>query len=144
MVEILQMKVETLPNVGLIFVSGFNRHMPQAVEQEGWPKVWKDLKKAFGGINRARQRNDPAVVLTCSRHPKSSLKPLGGKQLTHYANVIVNVQITERKIRLVLQQHPFLPARTLEVKVPAIARASAKYQRKAQVKGQYKKMDEFL
>lgn len=111
-VEILEVKLAKMRGIGLILISGITSMFePIAEKQDSLnQKVFSDLKCSINGIKNAIKLNhDPIVVISASKHENSLHKPVGGKILTHFGCVIVELVEKERYTDYILAQHPFMP-----------------------------------
>ncbi|MHA1821688.1 MAG: hypothetical protein ACTSU2_02325 [Promethearchaeota archaeon] len=74
----------------------------------------ESLKVAINGIKRLIERNNnPIVVISLPLHDASAHKPFGGKLISHFGGIIINIQNHERFTEYILEQHPFLPEKRL-------------------------------
>jgi hypothetical protein len=143
MVEIAEVKLSKMQDVGLILIAGLTsmfevtntEHSITEDERMGTssskngkssrvnpPKIttisqkpFDDLKSAINGIKKAIEVNEPIVIITARKNDKSLHKPVGGKFLTHFGCVIVDLVEHDRYIDYILIRHPFMaPKRVIK------------------------------
>ncbi|GAB4323971.1 MAG: hypothetical protein Kow0069_29390 [Promethearchaeota archaeon] len=111
-VEMLASRLDELPPAGLVLVAGVTSSFPKEPNRS----TWVDVGRALAGLRRfaakcaRRIGREPAVVLSTRAHPHSHFRPLGGKQLAHFAGVVVRVRETARRVEYALLHHPGRPA----------------------------------
>ena len=117
MVEIAQIKLSKMDGVDLILISGLTGMFEIDNTQNNSlgrnnnnlnQKPFNDLKNAINGIKKAIANSEPVVVITAPKHKESFCKPVGGKILTHFGCVIIEIIPQERRTDYILTQHPFI------------------------------------
>jgi hypothetical protein len=121
MVEILENKLSKLENVKVVLISGITTLF------EGYEKqTFEDLLRTIDGIKNILWKTNSLIIITAPLHENSLFRPKGGKILSHFGNVLVMINDSERYIEYTLVQHPYLPEnrvkkwkpRTSKKKVP--------------------------
>lgn len=59
-----------------------------------------------------------SIILTAPLHKNSKIKPLGGNILSHFGNVLILINSTERYVEYKLIQHPSMPERQIIKRLP--------------------------
>ena len=77
-------------------------------------KPFRDLKRALGAFSKVTQFS-PYIVFLTTLHSKSQMKLAGGNYFRHYCNVIGRIIPAERYCMYHVDQHPFLPAKSVRV-----------------------------
>lgn len=113
LVEVLENKISLLENVKIIMVSGITALWPN-YEQI----TFEGLLKAVSGIKTVIFKSNPLIILTAPLHKHSRFKPKGGNILTHFGNVLILINKTERFVEYKLIQHPFQPEREIRKRLP--------------------------
>jgi hypothetical protein len=104
MVEILENRLNLLEDVKLLLISGITT-LFQTYEKQ----TFEDLLGAISGIKKILNNSNPLIILTAPLHECSSFRPKGGKIISHFGNVLVLIEETDRLVRYSLIQHPYLP-----------------------------------
>ena len=125
MVEIVGEKFEqaTSTPIDTILVSGFTKFFEDESHTQGSAtatphlrqKAFEQLNTMCAGFKRMQARDNTRIVLSTIGHTKSNYRPAGGNILTHFANVIVRMMPTYTGFRYHLDQHPFLPVKSISV-----------------------------
>lgn len=111
MVELAEIKLKKMNGIDLVLIDGFTRkfEVEEASKDTLNQDAFDDLKNAINGIKKAIQVHEPIVIISAPKHEKSLHKPLGGRIITHFGCVIVEILKMERYTEYSLAQHPFLP-----------------------------------
>ncbi|MHA1339320.1 MAG: hypothetical protein ACTSRZ_03535 [Promethearchaeota archaeon] len=121
MVEILQRKIANLQGIRLIIIDGITTMFPlrniNNTYKENYKlnnnvissKPFNEMKKALSGIKRLTQQYNPFIIISAPRHPNSLHKPVGGKLLSHFGCVIIEIIESKKYVNYILAQHPFFP-----------------------------------
>ncbi|MBD3351476.1 MAG: hypothetical protein GF364_08310 [Candidatus Lokiarchaeota archaeon] len=110
MVELAQVKLKEIDGIDLVLIDGLTSMFTvkngkkESLEQ----KTFKDLKNAINGIKKSIEKSEPIVIISAPKHPDSLYKPVGGKILTHFGCVIIDILQKERMTEYILEQHPFI------------------------------------
>lgn len=104
MVEILENRLVLLEDIKLLLISGITM-LFQTYEKQ----MFEDLLSAISGIKKILNSSKPLIILTAPLHECSSFRPRGGKIISHFGNVLVLIEETDRLIKYSLIQHPYLP-----------------------------------
>lgn len=104
MVEILENRLTLLEDVKVLLISGITT-LFQTYEKQ----TYEDLWSAISGIKKILNRSNPLIILTAPLHECSTFRPKGGKIISHFGNVLILIEETDRVIRYSLIQHPYLP-----------------------------------
>ncbi|MCP4764104.1 MAG: hypothetical protein GY870_20190 [archaeon] len=114
-VELAEIKLTNLKGVGLVIISGLTQMFESGAEnnQNLNQNAFNDLKSAINGIKKAISVNEPIVLISAPKHKQSLHKPVGGKIMTHFGCVIVEILEGERYIDYLLAQHPFMPQKQI-------------------------------
>lgn len=113
LVEALENRIDELENVKIIIVSGITTLWPNYDQI-----TFEGLHHAISGIKAVIFKSNPVIILTAPLHIHSKIKPQGGKILTHFGNVLVLINSTERYIEYQLIQHPSLPEKQIISRFP--------------------------
>lgn len=113
MVEIVEEKLPQMKDVRLVLISGLTSMFNPENDRKGKEgtlnqRSFDELKAAIQGIKTAVKQSNPIVVITVPRAPNSIHKGFGGKILSHFGCVIVEIFDQERKTDFFLAQHPFM------------------------------------
>jgi len=113
MVELVEEKLTQLTGVKLILISGLTSMFQPEDERNGKERKlnqqsFDELKGAIQGIKTAIRQNNPVVIITAPKHVNSLHKPFGGKILSHFGCVTVEIFEEERRTDYFLAQHPFM------------------------------------
>ena len=108
MIELCENRISQLENIKMLFVSGITGMFPNYEIHS-----FEELQRALNGIKTALHELEPLIVLTAPQHEVSLVKPKGGHNLTHFSNVLVQINQTDRYREYILVQHPFLPEKRL-------------------------------
>jgi hypothetical protein len=93
-------------------------------------KPFQDLKRALWPFSKVTQFS-PYLVFLTTLHSKNQLKLAGGYYFRHFCNVVARVIPSERYCMYQLDQHPFLPAKSIrvwdrQVRAPTLAERKTK------------------
>jgi hypothetical protein len=77
-------------------------------------KPFQDLKRALGAF-QTMTKFFPYIVFLTTMHTRSESKLAGGNYFRHYCNVVARVIPSERYCMYCVDQHPFLPAKSVKV-----------------------------
>ena len=113
MVELVEEKLTEMKDVRLVLISGLTSTFQPLNDRKGKEgtlnqRSFDELKAAIQGIKTAIKQSNPIVVITVPKHEHSIHKPLGGKILSHFGCVIVEIFEQERRTDFFLAQHPFI------------------------------------
>lgn len=105
--QLVELLEHTLGNVeskiGMVIVSGITTLFP-AHDLDSF----EALQKAISGIKKLMVNKGLYLLLIAPKHEHSKYKPKGGKVLTHFGHVLVNVEDGDRLTKYQLIQHPFM------------------------------------
>lgn len=104
MVELLEHKLSQLEHVKVVLISGITNLFPNHEK-----KTFEDLLKAISGIKKILSKTQPLIILTAPLNEFSLFRPKGGKILSHFGSVLVQINEDERYVEYKLVQHPYLP-----------------------------------
>jgi hypothetical protein len=113
MVELVEEKLPQMNDVRLVLISGLTSMFQPENDRKGKEgtlnqRSFDELKAAIQGIKNSVRKNNPVVVITVPRDPNSIHKGFGGKILSHFGCVIVEIFEQERRTDYFLAQHPFM------------------------------------
>ncbi len=113
MVELIEEKLVQMNDVRLVLISGLTSMFEPINNRKGKEgtlnqRSFDELKGAIQGIKTAIKQSNPTVVITVPRSPNSIHKGFGGKILSHFGCVIVEIFEQERRTDFFLAQHPFI------------------------------------
>ena len=111
MVEILEEKVSAMDPPDVVLVSGMTAMFEGTSGNHLNAKSFQDLNRIIAGLKTLLRDHQPIIIMTGALHPQSQYRPLGGRLLSHFCNVVVNIKDSMRFLDYSLQQHPFLPFR---------------------------------
>jgi len=106
MIELLENRLSRLQHVKTVLISGITSLFPNHEKA-----TFEDLLRAIAGIKAMLRKTRPLIAITAPLNEFSSFRPKGGKILSHFGNVLVLVNDTERYVEYILVQHPYLPER---------------------------------
>jgi RecA/RadA recombinase len=113
MVELMEEKLVQMQDVRLVLISGLTAMFEPLSDRKGKEgtlnqRSFDQLKGAIQGMKTAMKKSNAAVVITVPKHPNSIHKPFGGKIISHFGCVIVEIFEQERRTDYFLAQHPFM------------------------------------
>jgi RecA/RadA recombinase len=108
MVELLEHKLANLEHIKVVLISGITSLFQNYEKQS-----FEDLLAAINGIKTILSKTKPLIILTAPLNEFSLYKPKGGKILSHFGSVLVQINDDERYVEYSLVQHPFLPEKRL-------------------------------
>jgi hypothetical protein len=113
MVELIEEKLTEIQDIRLVLISGLTSMFEPVNDRKGKEGTltqhsFDELKAAIQGIKTAVKQSNPIVVITVPRAPNSIHKGFGGKILSHFGCVIVEIFDQERRTDYFLAQHPFI------------------------------------
>lgn len=113
MVELVEEKLPQMKDVQLVLISGLTSMFQPVNDRKGKEgtlnqRSFDELKAAIHGIKTAVKQSNPIVVITVPKHEHSIHKPFGGKILSHFGCVTVEIFEEERRTDFFLAQHPFM------------------------------------
>jgi RecA/RadA recombinase len=103
MVELLENRLSRLEQIKVVLISGIT-NLLQSYEKQ----TFEDLLRSIGGIKKILEKSNPLIILTAPLNEYSTLRPKGGKILSHFGNVLVLINDSERYHEYLLVQHPYL------------------------------------
>lgn len=114
-IENLAAQLDEVASVQVLVVAGLTTMIPKTLDRD----TFRDLHRAIAGIKRLIKRCEPVVIISTRCHPNSNFRPLGGKILSHFASVLVHIQVADRRVEYTLLQHPARPPSRLVEWLPA-------------------------
>ncbi len=104
MVELLENRLAKLEHVKVVLISGIT-----SLLQEYEKQTFEDLLKVIDGIKKILSKTNPFILITAPLNEYSLFRPKGGKILSHFGNVLIQINDDEHFAEYMLVQHPFLP-----------------------------------
>jgi len=110
MVEVLQNHLNDLKDIKMLIISGFTNLFPLEHKKE----KFEQLLRSLDGLRDYMSKNRVYLILTGRTNRLSLFRPEGGKILSHFCHVLLQISSKERYIEYKLIEHPFLPERELK------------------------------